>query len=152
MRLNDKTLLEIVNSIPLVSIDLVMRNTAGEVLLGKRVNRPAKGNWFVPGGRIRKNELILDSINRISEAELGISLTSGPPRFLGVFEHIYDDNFLGEAGVNTHYVVLAYECQIEDDARLELDSQHSETKWWSVNELLNNPDVHKYVKAYFRET
>jgi len=96
MRLNDKTLLEIVNSIPLVSIDLVVRNTAGEVLLGKRVNRPAKGNWFVPGGRIRKNELILDSINRISEAELGISLTSGATRFLGVFELINDDNFLGE--------------------------------------------------------
>ena len=150
MNLDDKTFLEIVKSTPLVSIDLVMRNTAGEVLLGKRVNRPAKGDWFVPGGRIRKNEHIWDSISRISKAELGVSVTRGNLRFLGVFEHIYDDNFFEEEEVKTHYVVLAYECHLEDDARIELDSQHSETKWWSVKELLNSPDVHDYTKAYFR--
>jgi colanic acid biosynthesis protein WcaH len=41
---------KIVESTPLISIDLVVRNDQGSVLLGKRTNRPAQNFWFVPGG------------------------------------------------------------------------------------------------------
>ena len=45
----------VVESTPLVSIDLVVRAPDKKILLGKRVNRPAQGYWFVPGGRILKD-------------------------------------------------------------------------------------------------
>ena len=45
-----------VAAVPLVSIDLVVRRANGDVLLGLRNNRPAQGQWFVPGGRIRKGK------------------------------------------------------------------------------------------------
>ena len=35
-------------NVPLVSVDLVIEHDGG-VLLGKRENDPAKGEWFVPG-------------------------------------------------------------------------------------------------------
>ncbi len=38
----------IVESTPLVAIDLVVRAPDKKILLGKRVNRPAQGYWFVP--------------------------------------------------------------------------------------------------------
>jgi hypothetical protein len=48
----------IVRNAPLVSIDLIIRDPEHRVLLGRRVNEPAKGHYFVPGGAIRKNETI----------------------------------------------------------------------------------------------
>lgn len=44
----------VVRSTPLISIDLIVENAHGEFLLGKRLNRPAQGYWFVPGGRVQK--------------------------------------------------------------------------------------------------
>lgn len=56
MFLDNTTFSTVLDSTPLVSIDLVIENTQGEILLGERKNRPAQGYWFVPGGRILKNE------------------------------------------------------------------------------------------------
>lgn len=46
----------VVASAPLISIDLLVENEQGQYLLGLRKNRPAQGYWFVPGGRVQKNE------------------------------------------------------------------------------------------------
>ncbi len=148
-KISDKNFLDIIAATPLVSIDLIVRNAEGRVLLGKRVNRPAKNYWFVPGGRIRKNEKLAEAMQRISKTELGVTLTIDPVKLLGNYEHIYEDNFFGEEGINTHYVVLAYEYSLEESMRIKLDDQHSDAKWWKVRDLLNSPEVHENTKAYF---
>ena len=45
-----------VAALPLVSVDWVLTNPAGELLVSQRLNAPARGAWFTPGGRIRKGE------------------------------------------------------------------------------------------------
>lgn len=55
---------------PLIAIDLVARDCPGEVLLGERLNRPAHGYRFVPGGRGLKNESLDDALRRVTLAEL----------------------------------------------------------------------------------
>ncbi|TOB15241.1 NUDIX domain-containing protein, partial [Vibrio parahaemolyticus] len=55
-RLDEQTFKLVVASTPLVSIDLIIRNSKRQILLGQRTNRPAQGFWFVPGGRICKDE------------------------------------------------------------------------------------------------
>ena len=42
--------------IPTVCVDLIVTNVDGFYLLGKRTERPAKGLWWFPGGRIFKWE------------------------------------------------------------------------------------------------
>jgi colanic acid biosynthesis protein WcaH len=49
---------------PLISIDLVLLNQANQVLVGLRKNAPAKNFWFVPGGRVFKNELLAQAFDR----------------------------------------------------------------------------------------
>ena len=58
MFLTDDKFLDVIKATPLVAIDLIIKNSSGFVLLGKRFNRPARGFWFVPGGRIRKDETL----------------------------------------------------------------------------------------------
>jgi colanic acid biosynthesis protein WcaH len=40
--------------------------------MGWRENEPAKRTWFVPGGRIRKDEKIADAFERIIRTETGL--------------------------------------------------------------------------------
>ena len=71
MWLTGDTFRTVVASTPLVSIDLVVQDAEGAVLLGQRLNRPAQGFWFVPGGRIMKNETLDAAFRRLTADELG---------------------------------------------------------------------------------
>jgi colanic acid biosynthesis protein WcaH len=145
--LSDQEFLHIVDATPLVSIDLIVRNEQGEVLLGRRLNRPAKDSWFVPGGRIRKNERVSEALRRISQRELGVLIEHA--ELVGVFDHIYEDNFLGTEGVNTHYVVLGFAARLPEQVKLTPDDQHGELRWWTLAEISASEAVHENTKAYF---
>ncbi len=144
-----KKFLQIIDSAPLVSIDLIIEDQQGRVLLGRRNNRPAKDFWFVPGGRIRKNEKLKEAIKRISCDELGADIIISDAKLLGAYDHFYDDNFAGVAETNTHYVALAYKVKTTDDFSFRPDDQHSKMKWWFKDNLLNDPTVHQNTKNYF---
>lgn len=149
MKLNDADLLTVVANTPLISFDLILRNPANQVLLGLRNNRPARGYWFVPGGRVMKDERLQEAFLRITAAEMGQSIPLAEGKFLGVYQHFYADNFSGQPDISTHYIVLGIElCLVQ--ALLEKPlAQHSDWRWWSIEELLLNPEVHPNTKAYF---
>ena len=112
-RLDTELFKSVVANTPLISVDLIVRNPQGQILLGLRVNRPAQGYWFVPGGRVRKNERLADAFTRLVHEELGLtSYSMQDAQFLGPFEHFYTDNFTGE-DFSTHYVVLGYQLDID---------------------------------------
>ncbi|KFX62921.1 GDP-mannose mannosyl hydrolase [Paraburkholderia fungorum] len=143
--------LDVVRLTPLVAIDLIVRDAEARVLIGHRRNRPARDTWFVPGGRIHKDETLDAAFARIADAELGIArLARSTARFEGVFEHHYEDNFAAEPGVSTHYIVLAYALQLTSTVPVGRLDQHSEYLWLSPAALLARPDVHENTKAYFR--
>lgn len=138
----------VVASTPLVSIDLVVRNQRGEILLGQRLNRPAQGSWFVPGGRIYKNEKLDAAFLRLTETELGQAFSRGSASLLGIFEHFYRDSVFGDTP-DTHYVVVAYELALPPDCELQPPSiQHDSYRWWPKPEMLASQDVHLHTRAY----
>jgi len=143
--LDDITFKTIIDSAPLISIDILLKKD-GKVLLGKRINKPAQGYFFSMGGRVNKNEAIANAMARIAKNELNIELKY-IPKFIGVFEHFYDDSIYKD--VSTHYVNLAYEYEVKEVLNLPTE-QHNEYQWFSIDELLESKQVHKYVKDYFR--
>lgn len=147
--LSDAHFRDMVASMPLVSVDLVVVRGGCEVLLGLRNNRPAQGYWFVPGGRVLKDERRADALSRVALRELGLNLAEHPLAFIGPFEHFYADCFVGEVGVSTHYVVLAH--RVEVPAGFEVqggDDQHSALRWWPIDQAAHDPAVHGYSRAY----
>lgn len=138
-----------VENTPLISLDLVVRNAAGEVLLGQRLNRPARGFWFVPGGRVRKNERLTEAFARLTREELGVERAMSSARFLGPYEHHYPDNFSG-TDFSTHYVVLAYELTLDVALSALPVQQHDAYRWWSQTELLVSSEVHVHTQWYFQ--
>lgn len=150
MWLPNETFKSVIQHTPLISIDLIVKNEQGEVLLGKRVNAPAKGCWFVPGGRLRKNETLDDAFIRLVREELGIEsgVTRADAKFLGVFEHFYDDCVFGN-DVSTHYIVLAHEITVNDFNNLPIQ-QHLNFNLFNVVNILESDFVNQYSKNYFK--
>lgn len=149
MRLSDPDFLKIIDYTPLVSIDLVIKNTGEKILLGQRMNKPAQGYWFVPGGRILKNETIKEAYTRILFSETGLKIPFSKAQLLGVYDHIYDDNFLGAENVNTHYVVMGFSLSLDENISIVTDDQHSRTLWWEMEDLKTSEQVHINTKRYF---
>lgn len=147
-RLEQDLFSTIVENTPLISIDLIVVNNEGNALLGQRQNRPAQNFWFVPGGRIFKDESFETAFKRITKEELGKEVSLSDSLFLGVYEHFYSDNFAG-ADFTTHYVVHGYRLELE---LLDLDlprTQHTAYKWFDTHSLLSSNSVHQYTKNYF---
>jgi colanic acid biosynthesis protein WcaH len=149
-RLSQPEFDELVRLGPLVSIDLVVRDREGRVLLALRNHAPAKDTLFVPGGAILKGEPIEAAFERIVARELGLNVSYDAARLRGVYQHFYRISRSPSEPGGTHYVVLAHDVALNDDAAIKLDSSHSSYRWLTEAEILAAPDVHEYVKDYFR--
>ncbi len=150
MHLDPATFKEVIRNAPLVAIDLIVRNRQDEFLLGQRRNAPARGMWFVPGGRIYKNESFEQALNRVIRDELGLEHRPDGASFLGIFDHIYEENVFGDSSFGTHYVVLAHALDLDLSLPQLPVVQHCEYQWWSREAILASNEVHKNTKAYFR--
>lgn len=151
MFLDKETFSTVIESTPLVSIDLVVKNKHGQALLGERLNKPAKGFWFVPGGRILKDESMADAFKRLTKEELGQTYTIDQAELLGPFDHFYKDNVFGDE-FTTHYVAIAYVLTLDTELeQLPLDVQHGSYKWFEIDSLLGEENVHLHTKWYFEK-
>ena len=155
MLLSNSTFENIIRNTPLISIDLCILK-GKKILIGKRINCPARNTFFVPGGRILKSEKIDNAIKRILKVELGLSFISDEIKKIkqiGVYEHFYKDNFLCNTEFETHYIVLAYLIPYQTLKYLEKVSndQHSEYIWFDLdrNKLSLIKDIHPYTVDYF---
>lgn len=146
-----ESFMNVVRDAPLISLDLIVTNRQGKVLLGLRRNNPAMGFWFVPGGRVWKNETLDTAFERLTRVELGLALARNSAQFHGVWEHFYDSNAGNREGFGTHYVVLAYRVVIDEaELALPLAEQHQQYRWECPESIATRDDVHPHSRAYFR--
>lgn len=140
----------VVRHAPLVSIDLIVRDPGGAVLVGWRTNEPARNQWFVPGGVIRKNETMSNAFRRLCTDELGEPHELAESRLFDVHEHFYDTNFSGDPSFGTHYVVLVRELPVPTRPTALPKAQHTRYTWLTNEQILADDAVHEHVKRYAR--
>lgn len=133
----------IVTYAPIVSVDLVVETPAG-IILGRRTNDPARDEWFVPGGRVRKHEHLEAAVHRIAGEELGVDVEIRER--LGVYEHFYEASDVPESG-GKHYVPIGYVVETDETAFVA-DDQHGDLRTFEPGEL---PELHEYVADYLRD-
>lgn len=147
--LNKADFMSLIRNGPLVSLDILITNSEGNFLFGKRKNSPAKGSFFFPGGRLWKGEMIKDAIDRILKGEIRLKNSIQEFIFLGFFEHHYQDSFFWEddSNLSTHYIALTFKIEINQSwEEIDLSEQHSEKIWLSLEGALQNEEVHPYCK------
>ena len=131
---------QVLKHMPVATVDFVIVH-GGAFLLGIRKNKPAKGQWWVPGGRIWKGETQSVAIKRKLEEETGMSAAS--VKFVGVFDAMFPDSMFGTP---THSITLLYRVTPTSISSFRPDFQHGELKWFKKID----PKWHPYLKAQLR--
>ncbi len=141
----------IVRDTVLVSLDLLMINERGEVLVGRRTHEPARDYFFVPGGRVMKGETLAAALHRVAKQETGLNVSADQVVIHGIYDHVYDDNCFDDTAISTQYVVIACRCAINSNAWIVADHQHESLHFMPIADLIVDPQVHPYTKNYFCE-
>ncbi len=126
-------------SMPIPCIDLIVVNSKDEVLMLKRSNDPAKGQWWFPGGRIHFGETREDAVHRKLKQECGIVANS--IKQLGtedVMLRNLDDSV-------SHAITTVF--MVYSDGKVILDSQSEEAMYKAPQEWLEL-DIHSFIKKY----
>ncbi|WP_345740539.1 VanZ family protein [Hydrogenophaga aromaticivorans] len=143
-----------VAALPLVSVDWVLTNPAGELLVGQRLNAPARGTWFTPGGRVRKGEALAVAQQRVALEELGLPVANSATwleraRLMGAWDHFFSDAAFS-ASMPTQYVNLPHWLALSAaevaQLRLPVGEQHGHWQWMPLDQAAEA--VHEYVKPY----
>ena len=138
----------LVKNAPLFAIDLVALNDQNQILLGQRKNAPARGYWFVPGGRVFKNESLEQALKRISKTELNIEIQSHQADIIGLYDHFYQDSIFGDE-IDTHYINATYLVKLNAAKIPNLPTvQHLSYRWQKLSKLEQDDSVHKYSKIF----
>ena len=148
--LPEAVFVEAVKVLPLGSVDLVVVNSLGQMLLGLRRNAPAKNWWFTPGGRVRKNESSGHCLRRIAQTELGlIGEEAQSAQLMGVWDHFYEDSAYSTE-ISTHYVNLPHCLRLSRPLHVDTlpTDQHTAWRWQDPRSAALADDVHPYVQAY----
>lgn len=128
---------EIISCIPIACVDIaVIRD--GKVLLVKRKDKPAQGQWWLPGGRVRKRETMRDTAKRKALEEVGLDCFVGP--LVHTAETIFPDGPFGES---VHSINSCFLMHLRRGLfSVKVDENQSGFRWVDAVE----PDMHKYVK------
>jgi ADP-ribose pyrophosphatase YjhB (NUDIX family) len=129
--------------IPIVTIDLVV--TSGRsFLLVLRKNNPEANTWYFPGGRLFKNEYLLNSAKRKLQEETG--LNGKNYKLLGIHEHFYDPKASYFNGFGSHAVAVIFKVEVMRKDKISLDSQSLDFKWFTNIENNFNPYIKKFLR------
>lgn len=63
---------QIIKVMPIPCVDLIVEDDQGKILLLKRKNKPASGEWWFPGGRIFHGESMIATAQRKLKEECGL--------------------------------------------------------------------------------
>ncbi len=116
----------ILDNMPIVCIDSVVVNADGEYLLVKRNNHPLKGEYWLPGGRLMKNETLREAVKRKMKQELGIDVEI--ERLMGFFETVFKKTSTNIAG-GFHAVSFVFLLKPLQE-KIVLDNQSSSWNWF----------------------
>jgi len=126
---------QIITSIPIACVDIAII-ARGSVLLVKRNDPPAKGEWWFPGGRVFKGETMRQTAKRKALEEVGIECHVGP--IIHTAETIFPD---GPNGIPVHSINSCFMLYPVGDFTVKLDSHHDEYEW--ANHIYEG--LHPYV-------
>jgi ADP-ribose pyrophosphatase YjhB (NUDIX family) len=129
---------DIVNFLPILCVDLLIIYD-DRCLLIRRINHPACGQFWFPGGRVHKNETLSAAATRISIEETG--LICNFERILSVEETIFFKN--DENPSDKHTVNICCKMHpVTPVGTIKLDRFHDAFEW--VRSI--SPDLHEAVK------
>lgn len=126
--------------IPIINVDLLIRNEFDHILLSWRDDEYAGKGWHVPGGVVRHKESLEERIINTSIEEIGVVVDYNM-EIISVQEIIdYTKN------IRSHFISLLFDCFLQSNVKIKNINGKGQLTWFDScpNNLL------KYHECYRR--
>ena len=133
----------IISVFPRVCVDIFVEDSHGHVLLLKRTNEPAIGQWWFPGGRVHIGETRFEAARRKLREECGIQAPE--LKELGSFDLFFD---VGH--IQHHDVTIVFKLELSHAIPIVTDHQSSDYGWFSRNDC-RTLALHPYVERNIKD-
>ena len=141
----EKLYTQILEHVPIPCIDFVLYHQ-GKVLLTYRTEEPAKGLWWIQGGRIFKHENFSETLQRLAQREIGSEIKV--LRQIGAYE-FHSEKAKAGVTTGTHDVAIVFlAVPINDHFAISLDKTHSQHRWIDRIE----EGLHPYIKQALKDS
>lgn len=126
-KIPEKDYKKIVENMPICCVDLVLYHD-NNVLLVKRGTEPFKGVWWLPGGRIYKNERLEEAAVRKAHEELGLKVKV--VKKIGVYETMFKESNFSDIKNGVHTVNVCFLVKsLDKNPEIRVDKTISGHKW-----------------------
>ena len=135
---------------PMINVDLLIKNKAGQVLLTWRDDRFYGPAWHLPGGIIRFKETFESRVTKVAEIELGASVKFLP-------EPIHVRGLINPyRNIRGHFISLLFLCELTselDSGREHVSGVPRTGQWaWHDKAPSNLLKAHEGFRAYIDDT
>ncbi len=135
----DELYSQILQVMPIPCVDLLVSNAEGRVLLLKRKNAPAQGEWWFPGGRVHFGETRAVAAVRKLKEECGLEPAS--IHELGTFDVILE---MGPGYPPRHGITTLFHVRVDRAGSIKLDTQSTGAAWRGPDEW-RTESLHPFV-------
>jgi 8-oxo-dGTP diphosphatase len=101
----------------------------GKIMLEKRGNEPARGQWTIPGGVVEVGENLADAVRRETKEETGLEVESSS--LIDVVDQVHLDR---KGKIEYHYVIIDYVVKVKP-GEPKAGSDASDLKWVPLGEV-----------------
>ena len=135
---------------PMVNVDLLIKNRAGQTLLTWREDEFYGPAWHIPGGIIRFKERIEDRIVKVANLEVGcgVRFSADPINVRGMINASRD--------IRGHFISLVYLCELDGDPTPSNEANHDAPlagQWsWHNFAPKNLLSVHEPFRKFINDT
>jgi 8-oxo-dGTP diphosphatase len=149
---DDKTYADALDNFVLSCVDIILLNTKGEMLLGKRSYYPAKG-WWIVGGRMTPGKSFGQAAARNIKRELGLRIS--PQRFsiLGPYSFAWAIRRQPPAENGCHMQSTTMILNITDPeiALIKPNNEYEEIRWCNPTLVAKDKNLLRAVRQYARD-
>lgn len=131
---------------PKPTVNVLLKDAKGNILLVRRAVPPFKGWWDLPGGFMQYGEDPCQTLRRELKEELGFALPASI-RFLGLFHEYYENE--GNREERYSLLVLVYGARLSRHASLKPHDDVSDYRFFHPDELPKRiafPSLRSFLK------
>ncbi len=143
MNISEEIYKQIVRLMPIPCVDLLVTDKSGRVLMLRRMNHPAKDQWWFPGGRVLHGERRIDAARRKLKEECGGKANEIGD--LGTYDLIFDS---GPSDYASHAITTVFH-MVVDQVDVCLDNQSTAYAWKSPVAWLKEVN-HEFLLSVLR--
>lgn len=131
---------QIVHLMPIACVDLLVEDDKGRILMIKRANDPAKGQWWFPGGRVHYLETREQTAKRKLKEECGLDALQ--VKEMGTYDVILD---MPDDANQSHGITTLFHIRVKKFKDIVLDAQSLTAEWHLPDEWLK-VNLHQFIR------